>query len=219
MSYVTHPDILISIRWLMALVFMTAAVGKMRHWSEFSGVLANYRLLPTLLVKPIAYVLPPVEAALSVALLAAGRSFVPVLTAMALLALFGAAMAINLTRGRRAIDCGCFQTHLKQTLRWALVARNAVLVGLLGVLTAPLGLASPHTASPSLASLSLPSPGAASLGSAVPLGASVPAWVTANGLLAGTAAFLILQSLNALWAIVPPAPRRAGTANAASPAT
>jgi uncharacterized membrane protein YphA (DoxX/SURF4 family) len=52
MSYVTHPDILISIRWLMALVFMTAAVGKMRHWSEFSGVLANYRLLPTLLVKP-----------------------------------------------------------------------------------------------------------------------------------------------------------------------
>jgi len=185
---------LIAIRWFMALVFMTAAVGKMRHWREFSGVLANYRLLPTTLVTPLAYALPPVEGALSVALLAGGRSAVPALTAMILLALFGAAMALNLARGRRDIDCGCFQTKLKQTLRWALVARNAMLIALLGVL-------------------------AASAGSAASLWVTANGWAAANGVLAGTAAFLILQSLNTLWAIVPLAPRRVAGTNASAPRT
>jgi len=183
MPYAALPDILIAIRWFIALVFITAAIAKLQHWREFSGVVANYRLLPTPLVKPLAYALPPVEAALSVALLADGRSVVPPLAAMTLLAVFAAAMAINLARGRRDIDCGCFQTHLKQTLRWVLVARNGMMIGLLGVLaTAPWPTAS--------------------------LWGGAPIWDTANGLLAGTAAFFILQSFNTLWAIVPTVPRR-----------
>jgi len=44
---------------------------------------------------------------------------------------FAAAMAINLQRGRSQIDCGCGHAFLKQTLSWALVARNAGLAGLL----------------------------------------------------------------------------------------
>ena len=46
------------------------------------------------------------------------------LVAMALLALFAAAMAINIRRGRDHIDCGCGQSFLRQTLSWMLVARN-----------------------------------------------------------------------------------------------
>jgi hypothetical protein len=42
-------------------------------------------------------------------------------------------MGINLRRGRRHIDCGCFQSALKQTLSWVLVMRNLVLALLLGV--------------------------------------------------------------------------------------
>jgi hypothetical protein len=45
--------------------------------------------------------------------------------------LFAAAMAINIWRGRRHIDCGCFQSALKQTLSWTLLARNAGLTLLL----------------------------------------------------------------------------------------
>ncbi len=206
MPYFAASESLIAIRWFMALVFMTAAVGKMRHWREFSGVLANYRLLPTAFVTPLAYALPPVEAALSVALLAAGRSAVPALTAMILLALFSAAIAINLARGRRDIDCGCFQTHLKQTLRWALVARNAGLIALLAVLAA--SAASDGSAASAWVTASSASPGVTTHG-----------WATVNGVLAGTAAFLILQSLNTLWAIVPFAPRRVARANASAPRT
>jgi hypothetical protein len=51
--------------------------------------------------------------------------------ASALLALFAVAMGINLLRGRTHIDCGCFDSTLKQPLRWSLVLRNAVLVLLL----------------------------------------------------------------------------------------
>jgi hypothetical protein len=45
-----------------------------------------------------------------------------------LLSGFAAAIAINLARGRKAIDCGCFQSALRQPLRIVLVARNLLLV-------------------------------------------------------------------------------------------
>ena len=48
-------------------------------------------------------------------------------------------MAINLRRGRSFIDCGCGQSFLKQSLRWSLVARNAVLAVLLLPSLAPIG--------------------------------------------------------------------------------
>jgi hypothetical protein len=57
----------------------------------------------------------------------------PELSAAGLLLLFALAMGINLRRGRRHIDCGCFQNALKQTLSWALVMRNVVLALLAGL--------------------------------------------------------------------------------------
>jgi hypothetical protein len=57
----------------------------------------------------------------------------PELGAAALLLLFALAMGINLRRGRRHIDCGCFQSALEQTLSWTLVMRNAVLALLMGL--------------------------------------------------------------------------------------
>jgi hypothetical protein len=49
------------------------------------------------------------------------------LGAAALLSLYGIAIAINLTRGRRDIDCGCGGPLGRQTLSEALVLRNALL--------------------------------------------------------------------------------------------
>src|SRR5258708_19110455 len=47
--------------------------------------------------------------------------------ATALLAGFAVAMAINLVRGRKEIDCGCFHSTLRQPLSVAFVARNLFL--------------------------------------------------------------------------------------------
>lgn len=120
----------VAIRTLVALVFLAAALGKMRHWLAFQGVLANYRLLPEKLIAPVAYLLPPAEAALAVLLATNFASVAASAAAAVLLLAFAAAMGINLRRGRRFIDCGCFQSTLKQTLSRRLVVRNVVLASL-----------------------------------------------------------------------------------------
>jgi uncharacterized membrane protein YphA (DoxX/SURF4 family) len=164
-------EIALAIRVLLALVFLTAAFGKIRHRLTFQGVVANYRLMPEIAVPAFALLLPLVEAAVAGALLFA-PPFWPEVSAAILLVVFAAAMAINIWRGRRHIDCGCFQSALKQTLSWTLVARNAGLALLLAV------------------------------PAAVPEGA-LPASGAAEALLTGTVLFVLLQSMNILWSVVP----------------
>jgi 1,4-dihydroxy-2-naphthoate octaprenyltransferase len=51
-------------------------------------------------------------------------------------------MAINLGRGRRDIDCGCFATVLRQRLSWPLVLRNLLLAALALLVVSGLGVRS-----------------------------------------------------------------------------
>jgi len=179
-------EVQIAVRTLIALTYLVAAIGKMRHWAVFQGVVANYRLLPDVLVAPFAYCLPPFEMLLGAALLFGLLSPWTELAAAALLLVFAAAMAINLKRGRRHIDCGCFQSALRQSLSLSLVVRNGLLALLLG--TALLNTRE-----------------AADLR------------MTMNGLLAGCVLFVILQSLNILWGIVPAWRRPHSLGSGASP--
>jgi uncharacterized membrane protein YphA (DoxX/SURF4 family) len=131
-------------RVCVGLVFILAAAQKTRHWRIFSGVVANYRLLPDALVAPMAMLLPPVEMLIGVLLLSGQARPSGALSAIVMLGLFAVAMAINLRRGRSQIDCGCGHAILKQNLRWLLVGRNAVLAALLApslVSAQPLALA------------------------------------------------------------------------------
>ena len=164
-------EITFAIRVLVALVFLAAALGKMRHYVTFQGVVSNYRLLPEAVVPAFALLLPPVEIAVAAALLFAPSAW-PEASAAALLLVFAAAMAINIGRGRRHIDCGCFQSALKQPLSWTLVVRNA---GLAVLLVVPVMV-----------------PGD-------PLAPSV----AAEALLMGAVLFVLLQSMNILWSVVP----------------
>lgn len=130
------PEFVTAVRTLMALVFLSAGIAKIRNWTAFEGVIANYRLLPNFAVRPVSYLLPPSEILLGAALAASapGADWL----AAGLLCLFAVAMAINLARGRSQIDCGCFNSALKQHLRWSLVARN---VGMALLLAAAAGSA------------------------------------------------------------------------------
>ena len=113
------------------LVFLLAGAQKLSHWRLLPGVIANYRLLPSTLVRPVSVLLPPLELILGALLLSGLAKVWTAPAAIGLLTLFAAAMAINLRRGRDEIDCGCGQSFLKQSLRWSLVSRNAVLAALL----------------------------------------------------------------------------------------
>jgi hypothetical protein len=126
----------LAIRTLVSLVFLSAAYGKLKHRAAFQGVVANYRLLPDAMVAPVAHLIAPVELLLGAALITGCAFPWAPLGAAGLLGLFALAMGINLRRGRRQIDCGCFQSALRQTLSATLVVRNVVLA-LLVSLTLP----------------------------------------------------------------------------------
>jgi hypothetical protein len=176
MNLAAHPELAevgLAVRTLVSLVFLSAAVGKLRHFTAFQGVVANYRVLPEYLAVPAAYLLPPVEALLGAMLLFNRGSPWAELIAGALLLVFALAMGVNLLRGRAHIDCGCFQSAFKQTLNWKLVGRNVLLAALLAI-----------------SALVLPSE-------------TRELFATVNGLLVGGVLFVILQALNILWSIVP----------------
>lgn len=114
----------------VGLVFLQAALAKLRHRELLAGVIANYRVLPAALVGPAALLLAPFELAVALGLLLGGQPMAAA-AAIMLLIVFAAAMAINITRGRRAIDCGCGRSQLRQPLSWLLVGRNLALTALL----------------------------------------------------------------------------------------
>jgi hypothetical protein len=117
-------------RLVLAAVLALAAFAKLRALEEFVGVVHNYRVVPEFLVRPVAYALPALEAAIAIALMVEPTRRAGAIAAAALLAVFAVAMALNLARGRVEIDCGCFAATLRQRISWALVGRNVALMGL-----------------------------------------------------------------------------------------
>ena len=126
----------------LVLLFAAAALHKLRAPREFVATLADYRLLPGALVPAAAAALAGAEVALAAAL--GVRRFEPAapLAAAGLLALYSFAIAANLARGRREIDCGCLGPAGRQPLSGGLLARNALLVAACLALAAP---AAPRT--------------------------------------------------------------------------
>jgi hypothetical protein len=108
----------------LGVVLVGAALAKLIHWNEFRGVVGSYRLLPAPLVTPFAWALPPVEVAVGASLALHVAAPWAASVAAGLFSLFAFAMAVNLARGRSYIDCGCFQSALRQAIDWRLVARN-----------------------------------------------------------------------------------------------
>jgi hypothetical protein len=115
-----------ALRLALAFVFALAASHKLRDPVGFRQALAGYDLLPRSWVGPVSLVVPALEAIASLALLAATVG--GALLAGGLLALYTTAMAVNLLRGRGAIDCGCGGPAAPRPIGIDLVARNGVLL-------------------------------------------------------------------------------------------
>jgi hypothetical protein len=124
------PIFVIAAAITVAVILASAATHKLRAPARFASQLENYQLLPQALVRPVARILPWLEAVLAFTLLVPMARHFAALGAAALLASYALAIAINLWRGRRDIDCGCAGPQQDQPIRPLLLARNAVLVSL-----------------------------------------------------------------------------------------
>ncbi|ODT47716.1 MauE/DoxX family redox-associated membrane protein [Devosia sp. 63-57] len=122
----------------VSLIFARAAWHKLSEFTEFTGFVADYQLLPERLVVPASWAIVTAEtASVALQLVPGGRLLGLGIAVMMLLAYAGA-MAVNIRRGRTAIECGC--GGAVQPLSWSLVVRNAILatMGLVAI-AMPLG--------------------------------------------------------------------------------
>jgi hypothetical protein len=130
------PALAIVLRAGLALLFATAAAHKLRDFGAFRDALEGYRLVPAPALGPSACGLIAAELGTAAALVLSEHGGV---AAAALLGLYSAAIALNLARGRREIDCGCFGPAMRQPLSLALVLRNLGLIALALVCLLPVG--------------------------------------------------------------------------------
>jgi len=109
----------------LALLFFMAARHKLGDKRRFEAQLAAYQIVPAPLLRVSARTLPWIEMSLVFLLLIPFTRAFAASIAATLLVMYALAMAVNISRGRREIDCGCGDKP--QTLSVTLLVRNAVL--------------------------------------------------------------------------------------------
>jgi hypothetical protein len=132
------PVVELSICFALALLFAAAAWHKVSDRVRFGATVGAYSLLPPWLVSPVARVLPLLEACIAVGLVYPPTRSAAALAAVPLLTLYTIAIAANLARGRREIDCGCFASSARVPLSKWLLLRNGILIVASCVLLLPI---------------------------------------------------------------------------------
>lgn len=124
-------------RGVVAVLLLAAAVYKLRDRAAFRRSVRDYDLVADVLVRPLAWAIPLAESVAAAAVVFEPTRVAGATLAGVLLAVFTLAIAVNLARGRRDIDCGCFGPAQGQPLSGWLVPRNLVLIVLTAIAALP----------------------------------------------------------------------------------
>ena len=95
------------IRWGLGITFIYASFHKIVSPEEFAKIIFGYDLFPSVLIKPIAIIVPFVELVSGTALILGIYPRSAALIVNGLLLAYITALSINLARGHE-FDCGCF---------------------------------------------------------------------------------------------------------------
>ncbi|WP_181156885.1 MULTISPECIES: MauE/DoxX family redox-associated membrane protein [unclassified Microbacterium] len=121
------PVLIYSLSALVGLILAVTGVIKLREGQRPLGqAIETFRVVPAAAVRPIAAVLPPLELAVGLALVA-GIAGPWALAAVALIVVYTASVISVITR-KISTDCGCFGSVLKSRANWVVVGRNVVLL-------------------------------------------------------------------------------------------
>jgi hypothetical protein len=121
----------------IATIFLGSAAMKFWQPKEFRAAVESYRLVPEAISVWLGWIIPALELAGAIGLVMAATRGGAALLLLCLIAMFTGAIALNLARGRRDLDCGCFGPLLRQPLSLWLVARNGLLALLVVVAFTP----------------------------------------------------------------------------------
>lgn len=110
----------------LACVFAVSSVPKLRHPKGFAIAVIEYRVLPVEAGKRAAAVIPTMELFVALLLLTGADPGLGSGVSALLLALFTAAIATNVARGRE-VECHCFGSRSRRKTGKALLAQDATL--------------------------------------------------------------------------------------------
>lgn len=128
---VANRNVVLIGRWLLGVMFIASALGKIVDPSAFADNVAAYRLLPVQFVNLLAMVMPWLELLVGLSLVNKVNFRSGALLAVLLNVVFIAAAASAVARGLD-IECGCI-TIARSKVGWSLIARDAVFVVLASV--------------------------------------------------------------------------------------
>lgn len=116
-------------RLVLGGIFLYASLDKIAHPDQFAATVANYRLLPGILVNLFAICLPWVEFVCGLLLMAGLFSSGSLALILGMLSLFIVAVGINMARGLD-ISCGCFDTVEGRVIGVRLLLEDLGMIGL-----------------------------------------------------------------------------------------
>lgn len=128
MTWLQHSHLLFLIRILLAVIFLSSSIVKIRNPRHFIVVVASYEILPPRLVYPFALFLPWVEFVIGLMFLWGWNTQLAASISAGLMTVFITAIAINIFRGRHELECGCFGVRHQEKIGWNVVARDAILL-------------------------------------------------------------------------------------------
>ncbi|MBV8750508.1 MAG: DoxX family membrane protein [Candidatus Eremiobacteraeota bacterium] len=115
------------LRVVIGVIFIVAGAAKVGHAAEFAAQIAGFRILPQVVIAPMALALPFLEILLGGYLIVGLFTRAAAWIAVILFATFDLAIASAVVRGM-TVSCGCFGPNDKTVTTWAEVARDAVFV-------------------------------------------------------------------------------------------
>jgi hypothetical protein len=116
----------LTLRLVLAVLWLTAAAGKIRNLRQFAEDVREYRLLSPGVAEAWGRVLPFLELALGLSLLLGIGPRVAAAASALLLSVFTAALALAILRKLR-IRCHCFGELGRAPVSWPAVGRNVLL--------------------------------------------------------------------------------------------
>ncbi len=120
------------IAWLLRLslstLLLSAASHKLSDRRRFRATVRAHSVLPSKIVPAFSELLPITEIAIALVLLRPAVTELASIATASLLAVYTLVLTINLARGRRDIDCGCFTSSKEAPLGLGAVVRNLALI-------------------------------------------------------------------------------------------
>lgn len=124
-------EILLSL--LLGTVFLASAVPKLRRSRSFTLTVLEYRVLPPVLGRLYARLLPGTELFVALLFLAGTAVRLAAVVSSLLLISFIVGISVNIARGRD-LDCGCFGAGRRGRIGWPLLLEDAGLLAVAAVL-------------------------------------------------------------------------------------